>query len=349
LAIFRSLLVRTMLNRVAFAAISAAFIVAIPTRAFAQTGPAELVVRIDRLENQIRQLTGQIEQMQYRNQQLEAALRRLQDDNSGPRNVTAPPGAMLPNQPGTPGGRRSDGFEPMENPNAPGAPRVLGSVPPQPPPLMSRRSDAFDPVDNPNAPGAPRVLGPIPPQPAPMVSPQRGIGAEPAPYGAAARAGAAVDPGYGRFPAAGQRNPGSVDPYAVATAPPSPSSPRDTLDLGVGYLQRRDFALAEETFRGFLTKYPSDRLAAEAQFGLGESLFQLQNYQEAANAFVALSKKYETSAKAPEALLRLGQSLAAMNERELACVAFGDVGRKYPRAQPTVKQAIEREQKRARC
>jgi tol-pal system protein YbgF len=345
-----------MLNRVAFAAISAAFIAAIPMRAFAQAGPAELVVRIDRLENQIRQLTGQIEQMQYRNQQLEAALRRLQDDNSGPRNVAAPPGAPLgapfgaapPNQPGPPGGRRSDAFEPVENPNAPGAPRVLGSVPPQPPPSMSRRSDAFDPMENPNAPGAPRVLGSMPPQSAPMISPQRGIGAEPAPYGAAAAAGAATDPGSGRFPAgAGQRNPSSIDPYAVATAPPS--SPRDALDLGTGYLQRRDYGLAEETFRGFLTRYPSDRLAVEAQFGLGESLFQLQNYQEAANAFVALSKKYETSPKAPEALLRLGQSLAAMNERELACVAFGDVGRKYPRAQPTVKQAIEREQKRARC
>jgi tol-pal system protein YbgF len=341
-----------MLNRVAFAAISAAFMVAIPARAFAQAGPTELMVRIDRLENQIRQLTGQIEQMQYRNQQLEAVLRRLQDDNSGPRNVTAPlgapSGAAPPYQPGAPGGRRSDAFEPVENPGAPGAPRVLGSVPPQSPPSMSRRSDAFDPMENPNAAGAPRVLGSIPPQPAPMISPQRGTVAEPAPYGAAAAAGAPVDPGSGRFPAgAGQRNPGSIDPYAVAAAPPS--SPRNALDLGIGYLQRRDYALAEETFRGFLAKYPSDRLAAEAQFGLGESLFQLQNYQEAANAFVALSKKYETSPKAPEALLRLGQALATMNEKELACVAFGDVGRKYPRAQPTVKQAIEREQKRARC
>jgi tol-pal system protein YbgF len=369
-----------MLNRVAFAAISAAIIAATPTRAFAQAGPADLVVRIDRLENQIRQLTGQIEQMQYRNQQLEAALRRFQDDNSGPRNVAAPSGAAPPNQPGPPGGRRSDAFEPVENPNAPGAPRMLGSVPPQPPPSMSRRSDVFEPVENPNAPGAPRVLGSVPPQPPPSMSrrsdafdpaenpnapgarrvlgayppqpapmaPQRGIGAEQAPYGAGAGAGPSVDPNSGRFPTGvGQRPPGSTDPYAVATAPPS--SPRDTLDLGKGYLQRRDYALAEETFRGFLTRYPSDRLAVEAQFGLGESLFQLQNYQEAANAFVALSKRYETSPKAPEALLRLGQSLAAMNERELACVAFGDVGRKYPRVQPTVKQAIEREQKRARC
>jgi TolA-binding protein len=90
-------------------------------------------------------------------------------------------------------------------------------------------------------------------------------------------------------------------------------------------------------------------LASEAQFGFGESLFQRQSYQDAANAFVELSKRYETSAKAPDALLRLGQSLVAMNERELACVAFGDVGRKYPRAAASLKQAVEREQKRARC
>jgi len=135
---------------------------------------------------------------------------------------------------------------------------------------------------------------------------------------------------------------------AVATAPPS-SSPREILDLGAGYLKRREYALAEETFREFLSRYPSDRQAVEAQFGLGESFFQRQSYHDAANAFVELSKTYETSTKAPDALLRLGQSLAAMNERELACVAFGDVGRKYPRAAASVRQAVERELKRARC
>jgi tol-pal system protein YbgF len=346
---------RTMSNRVAAAAIASACVMAITTIARAQVGPADLLVRIDRLENQIRQLTGEIERMQYRNQQLEAALNELRSGEL--RGGSRPPAAALPTQPGIPGGRRSDAFDPAENPAAPGPPRVLGAIPPQPPtgavpPNQSimpggRRSDAFDPMENPNAPGAPRALGSMPPQPAPMTPPQRGFGGESPPYGAAAGAGASVDPGYGRYPAGpGQRNPSSADPYAVAAGS---SPPRDTLDLGMGYLQRRDYALAEETFRGFLTKYPSDRLAVEAQFGLGESLFQLQNYQEAANAFVALSKRYETNPKAPDALLRLGQSLAAMNERELACVAFGDIGRKYPRAPSSVKQAVEREQKRVRC
>jgi tol-pal system protein YbgF len=305
-----------MLNRVAVASLCVLMSL---TAAFAQVGSAELLVRIDRLENQVRQLTGQLEQMQYRNQQLEAELKRLQDDNEfrfqelgsrgGSRVATARPGIVQPIQPAVPSGRRADAFDPAENPSAPGAPRVLGS---------------------------------IPPQPAPAIPPQGMIGEEPA------TAAAGLEPGSGRVPmSAPPRSPGSTGPYAVATAPPS--SPRDVIDLGTGYLQRKDYALAEETFREFLTKYPSDRLAAEAQFGLGESLFQRQSFHDAANAFVVLSKKYESSAKAPDALLRLGQSLAAINEKELACVAFGDVGRKYPRAPASIKQAIEREQKRVRC
>ena len=48
-------------------------------RAAQASGP-DLLVRLDRLEAQIRQLTGVIEQLQYRNQQLEAHVRRMQDD-----------------------------------------------------------------------------------------------------------------------------------------------------------------------------------------------------------------------------------------------------------------------------
>src|SRR5262249_37417474 len=50
----------------------------------AQMSPSELVTRLDRLENQIRQLTGLVEQLQYRNQQLEAQLQRLQGGGAPP-------------------------------------------------------------------------------------------------------------------------------------------------------------------------------------------------------------------------------------------------------------------------
>jgi tol-pal system protein YbgF len=343
----------TMSNRVAFAAMVSACVIAIPSTAFAQASNAELLVRIDRLESQVRQLTGEIEQMQYRNQQLEGALNELRSGELGARGGSrvpaASPGAAPLSQPALPAGRRSDAYDPSANPNAAGAPLVLGAIPPQPgaAPLNQpgvpggRRSDAFDPTANPNAPGAPRMLGSIPPQPPPPTSP-RGYGAEPTPY-----SGAGPPAGADRFPPPSYPPPQAGDGRVAAALPTA--TPRDLLDLGNGYLRRRDYARAEDTFREFLNRYQSDRLAPEAEFGLGESLFQLQDYQDAANAFVSLSKRYETSPKAPDALLRLGQSLAAMNERELACVAFGDVGRKYPRAAPSVKQAVEREEKRARC
>ena len=313
-----------------FAGVIALGVLAAPTVAHAQAGPPDLLYRIERLENQIRQLTGEIEQLQYRNQQLEAALNEGRYQDAGARSAARvaaappmqPPAAAPPMQPGAPaisgGGRRSDAFDPAENPYAPGAPRTLGSTPPQPPPPMSR--PGMEPTPHATAGGADPGY--------------RSVG---------------QDPGYGRPPA-------GAAPYgggsAVATASPPPSgsgSPREIYDAGITSLQRRDYEAAEEAFRDFLRRYPSDRLAADAQFNLGESLFQRQSFQDAANEFVQLSKRYETSAKAPDALLRLGQSLAALNEKELACVAFADVGRKYPRAQPSVKQAIERELKRARC
>ena len=46
------------------------------TPAVAQMSESELVMRLNRLENQVRQLTGAIEQLQHRNQQLEQQLGR---------------------------------------------------------------------------------------------------------------------------------------------------------------------------------------------------------------------------------------------------------------------------------
>ena len=112
---------------------------------------------------------------------------------------------------------------------------------------------------------------------------------------------------------------------------------------------RKDYAAAEEGFRNFLSRFPSDRLAPEAQYWLGESLFQRQRYRDAAETFLTVSTKHESTSRAPDALLRLGQSLAALGEREAACASFGEVLRKYPRASTSVKQGVDREQKRVRC
>jgi tol-pal system protein YbgF len=188
---------------------------------------------------------------------------------------------------------------------------------PQPPPAAAspsgRRSDAFDPAANPNAPGAPRGLG----NGGPVAANEPDVGA---PGGRAA--GEPLD-------LARQPQPGA--PGAPATVPPT-QTPRDEFDLGYGYVLRRDYALADETFRAFLQKYPADPLVADAYYWLGESQFQRQQYREAAETFLAVTTRHERAAKAPDALLRLGQSLAALKEKDAACAALGEVTRKYPRA-----------------
>ena len=120
------------------------------------------------------------------------------------------------------------------------------------------------------------------------------------------------------------------------------NSPKDTYDLGYGYVLRKDYALAEDTFQAFLKKYPTDRRAADAQFWLGESLFQRQRYDAAAQAFLDLSTKHASHAKAPEALLRLG-AVARGDEAE------GNVLRHARRGGPQISESARDREARRRA
>lgn len=247
------------------------------------TQQSELVLRMDRMENQLRQLTGQVEQLQYRNQQLEQQL-------------------------------NARGGAPMGPPRVPGVPAG---------PVAGKRSDAFDPNEDPTAPGVPQPLGS--PTSAASALPPRPTGAP-------------LD-----LSAAGQR-------AGAQTAAVNPAAgPKDMYDLGLNQVQRQDYAGAEQTLKHFLQTYPGDRLTADATYMLGESFYQRQTYKDAAEQFLQVSTKFPNSTRAPEALLRLGQSLAALNEREAACATFAEVDRKFPRATSSLRQSVEREQKRAGC
>ncbi|MPZ56680.1 MAG: tol-pal system protein YbgF [Rhizobiales bacterium] len=318
----------------------------------AQVSEADLVVRLDRLENYLRQLTGAIEQLQFRNQQLEQALRKTQEDNEYRFQELGGRAAAGPPRPAT---------------QPPGRPQPAPSaLPPAPPPQPGRRSDVFDPAQNPDAPGAPRQLGGgtviagMEPQDRTMDVPPVGVSggrepgapldlttvAQPAPPEAAANPPGA-SPGAAGLPPPPPRNTSATG--AVAAVQPPTQSPKDEYDLAFGYMLRKDYALAEAAFQNFLRQHPGDRRTAEATYWLGESMFQRQRFRDAAESFLAVTTKHEKSTKGPDALFRLGQSLAALGEMEAACAALGEVGRKYPRASAGVRQGVEREQKRVRC
>ena len=219
-------------------------------------------------------------------------------------------------------------FDPALNPSAPGAPRPLGSSTGanEPPPLHERPPGADAGNGSvPRAAGAPLNLSTL-------STPQQG--------------GAS---GAGELPPPPPRNSSATGAGTMQATLPPGNTAKDEYELAYGYVMHKDYALAADTFRTFLRQYPSDRLAPEAQYWLGESLFQQQQYRDAAESFLAVSTKYETTARAPEALFRLGQSLAALGEKEAACASLGEVLRKYPRASQNVKQSVEREQRRDHC
>ena len=125
-------------------------------------------LRIDRLENQMRGMTGQIEQMQFQIRRLEEQLRKFQQDvdfrfdelKTAKPAARPAPATPAPAAPAAPARRT----ELNEN----GYPVVAqGAAPVAPPPAVQasgsgrfagRRGDAFDPALDPAAPGAPRDL-----------------------------------------------------------------------------------------------------------------------------------------------------------------------------------------------
>lgn len=299
---------------------------------------ADLVVRIDRLERLNRELTGQIEQLQFQ-------LRKLEEQQRG-----LGPVASAPTAPGAPQVATARPGPGASTPAAIGAPTVIGApashgaaTPTEQTRL--RRSDAFDPQRNPDAPGAPRQLGTTLPS-APLQTPQQaGLsgplgGRDP---GEAPNPMKPLDLG-GPRPAA----PGVPDAGGTQVAAAPPMSLKEEYEQAASLLKQGQYDGAQKGFEGFIAKHGRSRYAPDAVFGLGESFFQRGRHREAAEQFLKISTNYANSARGPEAMLRLGQSLNALGAKEQACASFAEIGRKYPGASNTIR-AADRESKKISC
>lgn len=265
---------------------------------------AELTVRTGRLENQLRQLSGQIEQLQFENRRLTEQLRKFQEDvdfrlnEKGGARPAQPAGAQRPGQ------KRGDAFDPNAQPGAAGAPRTLGTVA-QPPGNTVV-------IDDTQPPGGPLDLNTV---------------GRPVP-------GAPLAPGTRSGPS-----------VAAATS----GNPKAAYDAAIAALQAKQFEQAEMGFRQFLQANPRDPRVADATYWLGETYLQRQRYRESAEQFLKVSRDYAKAAKAPESLLKLGISLNGLGAKDQACATYAKVGVDYPDASTTVRQSVEREQRRARC
>lgn len=272
-------------------------------------GAAALVLRVDRLEADLRRANGQIEELQNQNRRLEDRLQRFQQDVEYRLGGGAPVAAQT-------------------------SPAVAVAEPPR-----SRKGDAFDPAADPNAIGAPLPLGSTPPSP-PLGTP---LAIKPPPP-----ANAPLELGA-RVPSTGSVKAAEPEASVATTGVGFTDGPREQFNGAVASYKAGQYADAEAQLKAFLVANPTHARAPDAIFYLGETYLQRSRPREAAEQYLKLSTDYGKSAKAPEGMMRLGQSLAMLGNNEQACATFTEVGKRYPTASGFLKKAVEREMQSHHC
>ena len=122
----------------------------------------------------------------------------------------------------------------------------------------------------------------------------------------------------------------SATASASATGGLPDGTPMERYDFARARLVQGDYAGAEQAFRAFLEAHPSDGLAGNAQYWLGETHYVRNEFEAATREFLNGYQRYPDSAKAPDFLLKLGMTLAALGQRAEACNTLEELADKFP-------------------
>jgi tol-pal system protein YbgF len=104
---------------------------------------------------------------------------------------------------------------------------------------------------------------------------------------------------------------GAMPPPGVAAGePPSmvatPGNPRSRYEAAYLDVTRGNYDAAITAFESFVRDYPSDDLADNAVYWIGECYYAKREFNRAAEAFVRLIDAYPSGDKVPAAMLKLG-------------------------------------------
>lgn len=135
----------------------------------------------------------------------------------------------------------------------------------------------------------------------------------------------------------------------VVAALPSTNDPDELYRNSYQFILSGDYGTAEQGFRDHISRFPKDTKAADAHYWLGESLLGQQKYRDAAEVFLAASKDYPKAKKAPDMLLKLGVSLVGLKQNDVACATFGEIGKRYPDISSALKERVKQERALAAC
>jgi tol-pal system protein YbgF len=268
-------------------------------------------LRMDRLETQMRELTGRVEdaingveRLQRRLEQINSDIDvRLTQGQGQPRNAPL-------------GSQAAAGFT---DTGPPGPLTMRGSTLGSNPPI-SRPPGSLTP---------PGTLVPPPPDPPTSSGTLNSPGPRPStPEATNVAVGGLRPPSGGALPA--------------GSAP-------DQYNFIQSLLKQADYPAAEEALKGFIAQHPGDPLVGSAQYWLGETYYERGRYTEAARAYAEGYKRYPKGAKAADCLLKVGMALARANQKHDACVALAQLDHDFPNPGSAIKERSATEKKRLGC
>ena len=278
---------------------------------------ASMTLRLNGVEEQLRRLTGQIEQIAFQVQQLNDRFTRFSEDVE-----------FRFQEMGS--GKRGDA----------GSTRAPATIDSRPPPsttasIGSESGSLLQPD-----PGAPELGGGS----LETAAPPRNLGTIPAEslHGGSLQGGSIQS---------GSIQSGSLVPEEVTSQPlasvggggtvSSAAGPEQLYKDTHGQLLRRQFDTAEVGFKQFLRKYPDHELAGNAQYWLGETFYARRQYKLAAEAFLKGYQDHSKGPKAADSLVKLGMTLNRLGQQKQACAALVEAERRYPKAQEVRKIAAQ--------
>jgi len=106
---------------------------------------------------------------------------------------------------------------------------------------------------------------------------------------------------------------------------------------------------AENKFLEFLSAYPTDQLAGNAQYWLGEVYYKQQNFAKAAVAFRDGYSKYPEGSKGADCLLKLGLSMKALGKKDDACTALVNLPTVFAKANSDITARAKKEAEALGC
>lgn len=83
-------------------------------------------------------------------------------------------------------------------------------------------------------------------------------------------------------------------------------------------------------FQNFLRRYPGNRLAANAQYWLGESYYDLRKFSTSLIEFQKVINRYPSSRKVPDALYKKGLTYLRTENPQKAALEFEKLIKKFP-------------------